>query len=116
MIEGERIVPPVNVSENFDSFIIEMYLPGVRIDEIEITAGDEEIIIIGAKKQEEDLENRVYYLLEREFGHFRRIIKLPSPFNKRNIKAFMKEGVLRIYVPKIVERRSKYIKIPIKEE
>lgn len=114
MREVERIYPSVNLIERKDDYIIEVWLPGVEKGMVEVIASDEEIIISGYK-MEKIAEERVYYRVERQFGSFKRMIKVPSPFNKKEIKAVMKEGVLKIYVPKIEDRREKYIKVEIKE-
>jgi len=114
MREVERIHPPVNLIERKDAYVIEIWLPGVEKEMVEIIASDEEIIISGYKI-DRPREERIYYQVEREFGDFRRTIKIPTPFNKKGIKAVMKDGVLKIYVPKIEERREKYIKVMIEE-
>jgi len=114
MREIERIYPSVNLIERKDAYIIEMWLPGVEKDMIEVIASDEEIIISGYK-MERPMEERIYYQVERQFGDFKRTIKIPTPFNKKGIKAVMKDGVLKIHVPKIKERREKYIKVMIEE-
>lgn len=115
MIEVERIVPGVNVIEKEEVYVIEVWLPGVAREMIEVIASDEEIVISGTKVQAL-VEERIYYQAEREFGNFRRVIRLPSPFNKKGIRAVMRDGVLRISVPKVKERREKYIRVEILEE
>jgi HSP20 family protein len=114
MKEVERIHPPVNLVERKEAYVIEIWLPGVEKDMVEVIASDEEIIVSGYKI-DRPMEERIYYQVERQFGDFKRAIKIPSPFNKKGIKAVMKEGVLKIYVPKVEERREKFIKVEIEE-
>ncbi len=115
MREIERIYPAANLIERKDLYVIEIWLPGVERDMVEVIASDEEIVISGYK-MERFVGERIYYQVERQFGDFKRTIKIPTPFNKKGIKAVMKDGVLKIYVPKIQDRREKYIKVEIEEE
>lgn len=114
MIEKSRVSPPVNIIESGDVFYIEVYIPGVCEDDIEVIAGDGEIIISGNKRETYPYEEeRIYHRLEREYGHFRIALKLPSSFNKSEAKAVLENGVLKLSVPKVDEKRKKFVKVPI---
>lgn len=114
MIEKSRVSPPVNVVERKEGFYVEVYIPGVSEEEVDIVAGDEEIIISGDKNENYPYEEeRIYHRLEREYGYFRIVLKLPSSFNKREIKAILENGVLKMTIPKVEEKRKRLIKIPV---
>ncbi|HDZ88961.1 MAG TPA: Hsp20/alpha crystallin family protein, partial [Nitrospirae bacterium] len=106
--------PLADIYETDDDLILEIDLPGIDPDEIFIKAFNDILMIEGIKsgyKQENDILR--YLCLERNRGHFRRIIKLPVRVNISGGTAMYSNGVIRIEFPKIQE---KVVKIKIEKE
>jgi HSP20 family molecular chaperone IbpA len=51
--------------------------------------------------------------MERTYGRFRRIIEIPGAGDTGSIQAHLAEGVLRIQLPKIEDRRGQRRKVAI---
>lgn len=99
--------PPVNISETEGEIIVTSEIPGMDTGDIELTLNEKSLIIRGAKKNE--VGN--YYRQERPTGSFQRIINLNVPVQADGIKASMKDGLLRVVLPKATESRPLTISI-----
>lgn len=108
-------LPLSDVIETQDYYFIEIELPGVRKSDISVEIIENIITVSGEKikSPEEDNEKRRYHCIGRAYGKFKRSFNLPGPFNMHNIKAKLEKGVLTIAIPKLVEKRSKKIIIPV---
>lgn len=99
--------PPVNISESEENIIVMSEIPGMDTGDIELTLNEKSLVIRGAKKNE--VGN--YYRQERPTGSFQRIVNLNVPVQADAIKASMKDGVLRVVLPKAKESRPLTISI-----
>ena len=102
--EGQKtsIVPPVNIKEQNDAFELELALPGVNKDDIEISV-DNGVLSIASRQTEEPEAQQEGSFWKREFSFasFKRIFKLPKSIDQEHIKADYQDGVLKIGLPKI---------------
>jgi HSP20 family protein len=100
-------VPHVNMFSTKAELIVEVELPGVKREDIDVSLFKSTLNIKALKYEcfEEDKVN--YVCMERAFGRIFRSIELPMPVNSTKIKAFYKNGVLTIVIPKIEEKRGK---------
>lgn len=99
--------PPVNISESVGDVIVTSEIPGMDKDDVELTLNEKSLIIRGNKKSE--IGN--YYRQERPTGNFQRIINLNVPVQADAVRASMKDGVLRIVLPKAKESKPLTISI-----
>ncbi len=99
--------PLLDIYETCDDIIVAIDLPGVNINDILIKVF-EDLLIIEGMKREPDKGNKLRYIcMERNFGGFRRMIRLPVPVNSAGGRAVYSEGVLKLIFPKIKERLIK---------
>jgi HSP20 family protein len=106
--------PAVNVSQTEREVVVEMRLPGYRVEDLSIEAGDDFLSLSGDTTSKDDDTDRHYF--RREFVHqsFQRSIALPALVEGNKADAEMKHGVLTVRLPKIVEEKPKTAKIQIK--
>jgi len=93
-------VPAVNTRVDDDAYCIELDLPGVTKDNIEITTEDNILTVSGERKMREELKEDDYYKVESRYGKFSRSFTLPEDVDVENIHAEMKNGVLEVIIPK----------------
>lgn len=106
----------INVIEKSDRVLIEAKLPGFDKDEISIQVEDNMLIIEGNKsneKEEGEMDGE-YYLREYSTESVKRSVSLPSKVDGEKAEAEMKNGILRVSLPKQPEVMPK--KISIKTE
>jgi len=93
-------IPAVNTRVDDDAYYIELDLPGVKKNDIEITTEDNILTVSGERKMREELQEDDYYKVESRYGKFSRSFTLPEDADVENIHAEMKNGVLEVVIPK----------------
>lgn len=106
--------PPVDVYSDEEKVVVEAELPGLKKDEIEVSFDAGVLNIRGERKQEEEHKQEGYHCIERRFGSFHRAVRVPAEVDASKCAAEMKDGVLRITLPKA--EQSKARKIEVKEK
>ncbi len=103
--------PALEISEDEKNFIVSVELPGVKEDDIDVRIKDNMLIISGEKKQEEAKEGQTFYLVERRYGKFERVINLPTNVDVDNVEAKFENGILTLTLPKKPKDEGKKIQI-----
>ncbi len=101
--------PPLNISQDQNNIYVQAEIPGVDLNDVELTLSEGSLIIKGEKKAEEGK----YFRQERPTGSFQRVINLNVNIDRDKVKANMKDGLLQITLPKAEEMKSKQISIDI---
>jgi HSP20 family protein len=105
-------MPLTDISENKNSFILKLDLPGVSKEDVKISFSDGQLNISGERKQEKENKDSKYHRVERTYGKYFRSFTLPKQIKEDKIDAEFKDGQLTITVPKAEEIKPK--EIPIK--
>lgn len=95
-----RIALSLDLSETKDAFKLEMDLPGVEAEDIEIEVRDRTVTISGDHVTEQEQPERSFHRIERRRGRFYRSIELPCDVERDKIKADYKNGILTVTLPK----------------
>lgn len=110
---GGHLDVPLDMFETEEEFVFELEVPGIRREDIELSAMRDIIIIEGLKRKPTFGPDSRYHCMECNSGRFRRILEIPGAGDTRAIKAEYDRGLLRIRLPKINERRGTRLKVPI---
>ena len=108
---GAAWMPPLDVYEARDKFVVAMELPGIEPDSVEVTVEDSTLTVSGAREFYKDVEEESFHRVERRYGPFSRALTLPPSANVQAIDAHFDKGVLTIEVPKAEEAKPKKITI-----
>lgn len=117
-----RKFPPVDVYETEKGYVIEAQVAGFKQDEISLSV-DKHVLTIAAetmKKAEneseknEKKEERNYVIREMSKSSFTRSFTLPDDVDEENIEAETKDGILKVYIPKMERAQKGKIEIKIK--
>ncbi len=103
--------PPVDIFEVGNTFILKLEVPEVIKETIDIKIHENELTIKGERKLEAGVEPDNYYRMERGYGVFARSFTHTKSIDASNIKAVLKDGILRVELPKKEEVKPKQIKI-----
>jgi HSP20 family protein len=97
-------IPTVDVCERPKEILILVEIPGVVRSDVQLVWNDGVLVISGLKRQQGDDEADANYLcVERAYGNFRREISIKIPVDHKNAKAELKDGLLKIHIPKRTE-------------
>jgi HSP20 family protein len=102
--------------EDDDNVVVKMKAAGFEPDQIDISIEGKVLSITGKvemEKEEED-KKRKYYYKEMRNESFTRSITLPTTVKSEDIKAEMKNGILKVTLPKAEEVKPKKISINVK--
>jgi HSP20 family protein len=105
-------VPSVNIRENKNAFEIELAVPGMDKNDLNIQL-DKDILTISAENKDENSEGDKDRFMRREFSYstFKRSFSIPESVNVDKIKASHENGVLTVELPKMEEDKSKLKKM-----
>ena len=106
--------PRVDMKDKKDEFVVTAELPGLTEKDIKITLKENQLVISGEKKVEEETDNETYHCCERSYGKFERAILLPTEIDANKTEARVKDGVLMIKLPKAEKVKPKEITISAK--
>lgn len=107
--------PSLNMTENDTAFKVEIEIPGVAEDDVDITLTHNMLTIKGEKKAEQEEKKDNYYHLERHYGSFYRNIPLPpNMIDQDNVLASYDKGILTITLPKLEEAQQIMKRIEVK--
>jgi HSP20 family protein len=95
-------VPPVDVHETADAYVVTAELPGLQREDVDIQVHDDHLTISGARREPEAACEQ-FHRVERGHGSFSRTFHLPLPVEAERITADLRDGVLTIICPKAPE-------------
>ncbi len=104
-------LPAVDIKETADQFELKADLPGVKSDDIEITAEDGVLTIQGSRESETSEKSEGYQRFERVSGKFLRRFTLPDTANVEQISAATDNGVLKVTIAKQVKAKPRKINV-----
>ncbi len=104
-------VPPVDILESRDSYLIRVELPGMKKEDFNLEVKGRNLILSGERKFEEPANGVEYHRMERAAGRFSRSFSLPQTVKADEIKATYRDGILEIHVSKADEAKPKQIAI-----
>jgi HSP20 family protein len=93
--------PAADVFESADEIILNIELPGVRLDDVRLEALDGKIRVSGHRRADDGVEPRHFVRMERIYGNFSRDFPVPVSLDPSMIKATLRAGVLRVVAPKV---------------
>lgn len=104
-------IPAVDVHEEKDAFVLTADLPGVKPEDIEVTAEKGVLTLRGERKSERREDAVGYERIERVTGSFVRRFTLPDNVQGDDIKAKFTHGVLSVSIPKKPEVAPKRVTV-----
>ena len=109
--QSRRWVPPMDLVEAEDHFVLKADLPGLGEGDVNIELQDGTLTISGERRAEHEQHERGWYRIERAFGSFNRSLTLPDGIDPERIEASFSHGVLEVRIPKPEERKPRRISI-----
>jgi HSP20 family protein len=110
--EGGSFTPAVDIKENEQEIRLEVELPGLKPENVEVIAENGVLTIRGEKRSEhKEGEDSRYQIVERTYGTFVRTFQLPQGVNEDLIKGEFEHGVLSVTIPKAALPQPKRIQI-----
>ena len=103
--------PAVDIEEQADRYLLRVDLPGVSVEDIDITVENGSLKLSGERREEKTVSEDGYRRLERVFGHFERQFSLPDTADEEKVEAKTNNGVLEISIAKKETSKPRRISI-----
>lgn len=99
--------PAVNILEESDKYVLELAIPGMKKEDIEVKIENKQLIISSSKEQKEEEIKENFIKMEYNYDSFKRVFTLPDSINSNEIDAEYKDGILNLSLMKKEESIKK---------
>jgi HSP20 family protein len=106
--------PAIDILESDDKFDVLCDMPGIEIKDIEISIAGNVLTIKGERRADGKSGNGNVYKTDTRLGRFQRTVQLPLPVDPDHVDAVLKDGVLKIALPKKEELKPRQISVKAK--
>jgi HSP20 family protein len=107
---GIVFTPAVDIFESEEEITLLADMPGVPSDGITIDQHNDELKVMG-EVESQGSENETPLVREYETGRFHRHFSLSDRIDQDKISASMKDGVLRLVLPKVEKAKPRRIEV-----
>lgn len=106
-------MPPADVREEATTLVIELEVPGVAPESVEVTTEQQVLTVRGEKPAVERKENEElrWHVVERGRGTFSRSFRLPEGYDLTGVTAEAAHGVLTVRVPKVPVAQPRKVEV-----
>jgi HSP20 family protein len=106
---ADRWVPLADIEETDDAYVLELDLPGVDKDDVDIEINGRELTVSGEIKEKE--RAGILRRRTRKVGEFNYSVTMPMEIDAESVRADLDGGVLTITVPKSQKAKSRHIPV-----
>ena len=107
----EMSLPKVDVIDRENEVLVKAEVPGVEKKDLDISVGENTVMIKGSTQHEEKEEKGDFVRHEISSGAFSRTVVLPSNVDGTRAKAVFKDGILELTIPKVETAKRHTVKV-----
>jgi HSP20 family protein len=105
--------PAIDVEESNGNLLVRAEVPGMKKEDIKVAVKNNVLTISGERKRENETKEKTSHRIERCYGKFSRMIRLPAEVDAEKVKATYKEGVLHVTLPTPEAMKPKQIEVKV---
>ena len=102
-------LPAADVVETDSAYAIEIELPGVRREDVDVNLNGNELVVTGEVKERK--REGLFRRRTRRVGEFEMRVTLPGQLREADVEASLAYGVLKVYVPKAENTKTNRITV-----
>lgn len=109
-----RPVPSMNLWEDAEAIHVEAELPGMKIEDVDVTLEGEELTIAGRRTSEQksgEGQGVEYLRRERVVADFSRTVRIAESIDAENVRASLRDGVLHVTLPKSAAKNRRRVAV-----
>ena len=103
----------IDVYQTPTTIVVEAPIAGVNTDDIDVHITNESLMIRGHRHRAHTVSDRDYFFQECYWGKFSRSLILPEEINADHAEATIKNGVLRVTMPKLHRGHGKKVSVKV---
>ncbi|MGY1885241.1 Hsp20/alpha crystallin family protein [Blastococcus sp. SYSU DS0753] len=105
----DRWVPSADLEETDDAYVVELEVPGLARDDVDVQLDDRVLTVSGEIREKK--RTGILHRRTRKVGKFHYAVSLPAEVDDEHVEASLRDGVLTIRVPKSARTRRRRIEI-----
>ncbi|MFO7846162.1 MAG: Hsp20/alpha crystallin family protein [Balneolaceae bacterium] len=109
--QTSTFTPNINISETDDIVSIEVDIPGMKKEDIQLDIENGALTVRGERKNKREEDGRTFHRVETQYGTFERSFQLPDHVDEESVEATYNDGILQIDMKKKEEKLRKQIAI-----
>lgn len=106
-------VPSVDIHEDKENYYFDVEAPGVDKENLDVKVENAVLTVRGERKRSDEMKEKNYYRVEREYGSFMRSFSLPETADANTVLAEYKNGVLHVKIAKKEIAKPRQIQVQI---
>ena len=107
------VSPAIDIIDRPAEIIVRAEMPGVAKEDIDVSLQDSTLSIRGELKIDAEQKEGGYTYSERNYRYLARSLNIPIKIKQDGIKAALKDGILTVQLPKVVEEQPRKITVDI---
>ncbi|HEY9773515.1 MAG TPA: Hsp20/alpha crystallin family protein [Planktothrix sp.] len=108
-----REFPLVNVWTGEGGAVIRLEMPGINIEDVDISVVKDTVTVKGSRKPQQPSEGQSLVRQERGFGQFSRSLQLPFSVDQEKVQAKFTSGILEITLPRAESEKPRKIAVTV---
>lgn len=104
-------IPPADIEEYSDRFVLKLDVPGVDVAAIDITLDKGVLSVTGERTRAADDQAVERSRTERPYGRFHRRFTLPETVDTANVQATGRNGIVEVTIPKQPKAQPRRIQV-----
>ena len=105
----DRWVPLADLEETEDAYVVEVELPGLADEDVDVQLDDRVLTVSGEIRERK--RTGILHRRTRRVGRFHYAVTLPGEVDTENVEARLHDGVLSVRVPKSASAKPRRIAI-----
>ncbi len=101
----------LDLVDHEEELVVRAELPGVEKDDVDVTISGDRLTIVATREFEEEDESDNFYRHELGYGKLMRTVALPVEVDPEKIHAELREGILKVTLPKIRVAKRHTVKV-----
>ncbi len=106
-------VPAAELKTDNDNIYLQLEVPGLTPEEIDVQVSVNSVAITGERKEETTTDENGTKHSEFRYGKFHRVITLPKKIQQDAVQAKYENGVLKLTFPKLEDEKPKTVKVEV---
>ncbi len=111
---ADWFAPRSDASTMEGAYEINVELPGVKAEDVDVSVHDNNLIVRGEKRHSHEEKGRTFFFYERDYGLFQRSFRLPPDADVDKIDAAFADGVLCLKIAKQTPEKPAAKKIQVR--
>jgi len=112
---AKSFTPAVNISQTDTEVKVEVPLPGIDANKVDVTVENDVLTIQGKEEKKNEIDEKNYTRREWVCRSFHRSVALPVSVKPDKAEAEYQDGVLKINIPKREEAKARKISVKVKK-